>query len=333
MVETEQLNLSAPEYHALPALSFSGMKDLAISPLRYWHLWINPQRPEREETSEMRFGTALHCAVLEPDQFDARYCRAIDADDFDGCLRTIDELRQWLKDHGHTPKGTRKAELIDQLHAVDSSVPILDVEIARDVLANSGKVRLSKDDYNRVLSAADALRCEPRVRAILADGQAEACLTATDPDTGVPLKCRIDWLAPKYILDIKTFSQQRGKPIDKCVTDAIWYEKYLRQAWLYSHMEALTHGRDARTGAQQSRDYVMAFVESDEPHEVRLRVLRPGTSGNPNLYWTTAMHECRGLMRVYADCMQRFGVKPWRFEQDIDPLLDDDLPQLLYSRL
>jgi hypothetical protein len=41
------------------------MKDLAVSPLRYWHLNLNPNRPPRIETPEMQFGTALHCLVLE----------------------------------------------------------------------------------------------------------------------------------------------------------------------------------------------------------------------------------------------------------------------------
>jgi hypothetical protein len=321
------------DYAAIPALSNSGMHDLAISPLRFWFHHIRPDREPKEETREMRFGSALHCAVLEPACFEQRYCREIDAADIEGCLVTCDDIRQWLRDQGRHPKGTKKADLIAQALEWNPEAPILDVLKAQDEAANAGKIRLSADEWERVEGCADALRNEPAIQALLAEGSSEVTLTATDPDTGVPLKGRLDWLTPKAILDLKTFSQQRGKSIDKCITDAIWYERYHRQAWLYSHIDALASGRDKRTGAQLGRDFVLAFVESEPPHEVRIRVLRSGTSGNPNLYWTTAMHEARGLMRVYADCVERFGDKPWRFEQDVDPLIDEDIPQLLYTRL
>lgn len=332
MTTTEQLSIPASEYHAIPALSASGMKDLSVSALRFWYLHVNPDRPPREETAEMRFGTALHCAVLEPGEFDKRYCRALDASDIEGCLVTCDDIRQWLRDQGRHPKGTKKADLIAQALEWNPDVPILDVLTAKDEIANEGKVRLSKDEWERVRGCADALRNEPAIQGLLAEGRSEITLTATDPDTGVPLKCRLDWLGPKAILDLKTFSQQRGKSINKCVTDAIFYERYMRQAWLYSHVEALASGRDKYTGAQNGLDFVMAFCESDPPHEVRIRVLRSRTSGGPNLYWMTSMHEARGLMRLYAECVRTFGEKPWRFAQDIDPLLDEEIPQLAYAR-
>jgi hypothetical protein len=47
----------------MPGLSFSGMKDFAVSPLRYWYRNINPNRPPFEATPEMQLGSALHCAV------------------------------------------------------------------------------------------------------------------------------------------------------------------------------------------------------------------------------------------------------------------------------
>jgi hypothetical protein len=312
------------QYFAIPALSFSGMKDLAVSPMRFWHLHLNPDKPEREESAAMRFGSALHCAVLEPSCFDARYCREIDETDFDGCLRTIDEMRQWLKDHGHAPKGTRKAELIDQVHAVDYSVPILDVEIARDVIANSGKVRLSKEDWERVMRAADALRCEPALQAILNDpeGRSEVPLFATDPNSGVPLKCKLDWRTPSLTLDLKTFTVQRGKSVDRAVHDAIYYEHYNWQAYIYTTVRAILGDHKPR--------YLMAFVESDPPHEVRLKELRP-TRGEPCLYWLKAEMEVKRLIDTYADCMRRFGDKPWRSDREIEILLDDDIPQSAFA--
>jgi hypothetical protein len=332
MIEAAEQVRSVAEYDALPGLSNSGMRDLAVSPLRYWYLHINPDRPQREETPQMRLGSALHCAVLESGIFLARYCRELVADEIEGCLVTVDDIRQFIRDKGCTPKGTRKGDLVSQATEIDPFVPVLDVLRERDATANAGKIRLSADEWERVHGCRDALLGEPRLKPILRDGKPEAWLAASDPDTGIPLKGRADWIAPNCILDIKTFSQQRGKSIDRCVADAIWNERYYRQAWLYSHLDGLMSGRHKHSAAQTGRDFVMAFVESEPPHEVRLKVLRAKTAGNPNLYWTTAMHEARMLMRVYADCQRRFGTNPWRMEQDIDPLIDEEIPQLIFSQ-
>jgi hypothetical protein len=189
---------------------------------------------------------------------------------------------------------------------------------------------LRKEEMTRVRGAAEALRAEPKLQPYLADGKAEVPLTAICPRTGVPLKCRVDWMTKTAMLDLKTFSQQRSKSIDQCISDAIWYERYFRQAWLYSYIESIVSGRSDVSGAQNSLEFVLPFVESEEPHEVRLRVLRPRTGGEVNVYWQHAMHECRGLIRMYADCMRRFGDKPWRDPQDIDPLTDEDMRQLAW---
>jgi hypothetical protein len=61
------------EYHAHPALSASGLRVLKRSPLHYWDRYINPDRVTTEPTEAMQLGTLIHCAVLEPDQFDVRY--------------------------------------------------------------------------------------------------------------------------------------------------------------------------------------------------------------------------------------------------------------------
>ena len=95
------------------------MKDLAISPYRYWHFHINPELPDREPTPAMIFGEALHKAVLEPKDFDACYACEIDESDFPDCLVTINDMREWLRSKGKTPTGTLKADMISQVQRVD----------------------------------------------------------------------------------------------------------------------------------------------------------------------------------------------------------------------
>jgi exodeoxyribonuclease VIII len=58
-------NMPFARYLEIPAQSVSGLKHLRRSPLHFKHARENPRPP----TPAMSFGTAAHCAVLEPDRF------------------------------------------------------------------------------------------------------------------------------------------------------------------------------------------------------------------------------------------------------------------------
>jgi hypothetical protein len=319
--------MTASEYFAAPGLSFSSMKDLAISPLRFWARHIDPNRKPEEPSTEMIFGTALHAAVLEPAQFDARYACKLDVTDFPGALVTMDDLRAWLKSKDVVPKGTRKSELIALVqhvsadYEVDEQPIIWDERMEIHSAEHKCKTLFSKEDWCRIGGATQALREEPEIQRILADGCAEVPLFSTDPDTGVPLKCRLDWMAPTCTLDVKTFSVKRsGKSIDETVADAIYYERYHWQAYLYSYMRMLATG-GART------PIVIAFVESEQPYEVRIKKLSPG----PSLYWSSARMAVRNLIIQYAQCVERFGDQHWRYRQSIEELQDEEMRALTYA--
>ena len=291
-------------YFALPGLSQSGMKDLAVSPLRYWHLNINPNRPVREETPAMAFGTAVHCKVLEPARFPTRYCKSFDPSEYPDALRTAADLSGWLKSNGQKSSGL-KPELIERVLLIDPCVPIIDVLEARYEDESGGRTRLSAEFWRNVHGCAEAISYESSLAPIFAEGRAEVPMTARDPKTGVMLKAKMDWVAPSCILDLKTFSQMRGKSIDKTVTDAIWYERYFRQAYFYSYVRSLQPDgwrmKDAR--------FLLVFVESEPPHEVRIRELLP-CFGEVNVYWEQARHEVNDLIALYAQCVEKFGEKP-----------------------
>lgn len=62
---TATSGLSFPAYQALPGVNWSTLKHMADSPLHYRHHLTTP----RSDTPAMRFGRAVHTAVLEPDRF------------------------------------------------------------------------------------------------------------------------------------------------------------------------------------------------------------------------------------------------------------------------
>ncbi|HXI40815.1 MAG TPA: PD-(D/E)XK nuclease-like domain-containing protein [Bryobacteraceae bacterium] len=308
------------DYYGAPGLSQSALKDLAISPLRFWHCHVNPNAPLIEPTAEMNFGSALHCAILEPKEFDKRFAREFTADQVQGCLVTIEDLRAWLRDKGHTPKGTRKADLILQVQKVDEFQPILEVLEAEHAAKTTGMIVLSDEAWTRVAGAAASLMEEQRVQELLKEGQPEVALTKTFE--GVLLKGLLDWVHPHVTADFKTFAQKRGKSIDQCVADAIYYEGYYRQAVFYAILRGWPDTYDG--------SFVMPFVESEPPHEVRIKLLTPKVGGQPTVYWTRALLEIRSMIRTYDEYLKQFGDKPWRYAREIESLVDEEMKAMVY---
>jgi hypothetical protein len=65
--------ISNEDYHTSPGLSRSGIVNLLDCPIRYWDNYLNPEKAARKETEAMRFGTLVHCALLEPELFAKQY--------------------------------------------------------------------------------------------------------------------------------------------------------------------------------------------------------------------------------------------------------------------
>lgn len=330
--------MPAADYHAAPGLSASGLDDLAVSPLRYWHRHINPNREPEEPTRAMVFGSALHAAVLEPEEFDKRYYRELDLDaEYPNALRTMEDLRGWLKARDIKPAGTRKADLVQQIAGMDSSVEIADLIEERYKAEHAGKTKLSPDTWQAIGEAADALRTEPRIQEMLAQpGKREVSVFVDHPETGVRLKIRPDFLSDDVILDLKTISIQDGKSFDDAVRDAIWFRAYYRRAYFYSMVMAIADGNLKRNAAQHQREYVLAFVESQQPHETRICALRPFEAGSVDLLWAHARFQVysrdKGLIQDYADWWKRCGVRPWRQPAVVQELGEDSFPQLAWVK-
>jgi hypothetical protein len=308
------------EYRAAPGLSYSALKHLAVSALRFWFHEINPEAPAVEPSPEMRFGSAVHAAILEPEEFDNRYACELIAPE--GCLHTMDDLRGFLRDAGVTPKGTRKADVASQVRGISPSVPIYDELLEQHARQHEGKVIFKQEDWARIQGCRDSLMQEPKVVEMLREGQAEQPIFTTDKQTGVPLKGKLDWVAPTFTLDLKTFKQRSSKSIDKSIADDIYWFGYHRQFYMYHLL---------RGWPEWQGDFVLAMVESEAPFEVRIKILRPKLAGQPSLYFEKARIEIRGLIDTYAYCMKEFGTKPWRHAAEPVALMDEDLPGLAFS--
>jgi len=104
-------NITRAEYEAIPALSYSGMKELARSPAHY-KSWLTEKR---EETKALRIGKAVHCAFLQPDLWAKTY-KAIPA-----CDRRTKEGKALYE------------AFMDSINDGDTALPFDEYELATEV--------------------------------------------------------------------------------------------------------------------------------------------------------------------------------------------------------
>jgi exodeoxyribonuclease VIII len=173
-------------YHAWGAISNSALSHLKRSPR---HLRQHLDTPV-EPTPAMLLGSATHTAILEPDQFDARYMRAPDVD-------------------RRTKEG--KA-LIDSIYA-----------------AYPGVALLKPDEYDRCIGMRDAVHgCETASNLLHGTGDVELSFV-WEHENGVLRKGRADrvsWeIAGGTIVDLKTTKDARRSAFERTIFAMGYYNQ------------------------------------------------------------------------------------------------------------
>ena len=75
-IEPGIYDMPEEQYFDFPAFSNSDLKLIARSPAHYWAAKRDPGREPDEDTPARKAGRALHCTILEPDDFQNRYIMA-----------------------------------------------------------------------------------------------------------------------------------------------------------------------------------------------------------------------------------------------------------------
>ena len=258
--------ISNDEYHRGPGISKSGL-DLIHdhSPLHYWAAYLDPDREQRNETPAMKLGTAIHTAVLEPDEFDMRYV-----------LIPEDAPR-----HPSSSQLKAKNPSDETLYAIGWWS---DFDAAHE-----GAVILSEDDRKVALTIGKSARAHPIARNIFAVGTAEQSVFWTDKETGVLCKCRPDWLIdpnPNYaILDLKSAAD--ASP-----------EGFMRSAYNYGYHRAAAWYLDGVEAAAGDKPDAFMFlaVEKQPPFAVAYYYADDDMI-------EVGRRENRAALRTYAECL------------------------------
>lgn len=244
------------EYHAHPALSASGMKDILRSP-KYFRL----QRSAPRTRKEFDEGHAVHAQVL-------------------GVGARIKEIPDRLLSGEYRSISSKGAK-----------------QFKADAEAG-GYTVLKPAQFVRIKKASEAVLTHPKAGRLLeAAPYREVSLFASDPESGVSLRGRVDGLGD-LMLDLKTAADIRPRAIERAVVDLGYY----LSAAVYRQLLTQILGEDP--GPMH-----LIFVEKEPPFEVAVRVL-----DEPEWH-AFGLKKMREAIDLFASCKE-FGVWPGADDED-----------------
>lgn len=186
----------------------------------------------------------------------------------------------YVVNQGNRPPGKKAFDFGSAVHAgvlgVGYPVDELDYDNYRTKAAQeakaaseaAGRIPMLKKEMVAVHACVDAIRANPIARALLErDGIPEASVFATDPDTGVELRCRFDFLPTdrRVAVDLKT-AREGGAAPHKFAKAIVEYGYDVSWAH-YTHTAALA--------GEEVVDMVFLVVETEAPFHVAAYRLHP----------------------------------------------------------
>ena len=343
-------DLSEADYLAAPALSSSGIKNLLIDPLEFWReSGMNPDfAPTTTDAKDT--GSAFHRRLLEgAGEFYRTYAALPEREDFPGAIDGHDALKAECERLGLKKSG-RIVDLCERILEADPSASLFPVINDQWQKEHRNHVWMKKGDMARVERVAAWIEANhPKAMTALTGGMSEVSIFWSDEETGVPMKSRLDRLN-RAIIDLKTFSNSRRKPIDAAVAEAVAYVGYGIQAVLYTHgihqIKQLLRAGDADIHGDhdpkwlnkvlgiEEHSFWFLFVEqgTDWPH-VRLKEFTRKNKGGRavNLHFQTAWTNYRMGVDRYLECCSRFGDSPWCISAEPEQFNETDFPLAMFG--
>jgi hypothetical protein len=224
---------SNAQYHNGPGVSKSKLDLIAQGPRRYWGAYLDPKRLPRESKPAWDLGSATHSAILEPDLFPKQFVVS----------------PTW---NNKSPSERKERDLFTEQ------------------CAKVGITVVSKDHYDLALAMRDVVHAHPHAGPLMksmlhAQAKAEQSYFATEPTTGLLVKCRFDYLstASGWALDLKTTRDASPRGFSKSIEQ---YRYDVQEAW-YRHVYSLA------TEGECIDRWVFLAVESAPPHQIGLYTL------------------------------------------------------------
>lgn len=351
MQEGIYFNMSEAEYHAAHALSTSGIKALNISGLKYWQEYLNP-KTERVTTPAMAFGKAAHKYNLEFDKFFDEYVFAPSKADYEQVLDTQKDMQDYCVANGiNFASSHNKAKLVEAIKQSGSTATIWFEVLEAFENANEGKITLNAHDAERLKEARETFLMYDKLQDTFKDGYSEVSIFIKVKD--VMFKCRVDYMKIGADIDYKTFSNSAGKKTEKAIFEAIQYQFYNLQYFLYSQIMKEVADRLRKNAlpihgnvtpefiealkTPENRGFSLLFQESQAPYEVMqvdlVRAMHEGATANE--YHNSARmlySQAFNLYRAKRDAgLDIYDKKTWISSCQRLTLMDENVPNIIYQ--
>ncbi len=231
------LDFTDEAYHNGIGVSNSQLCDFAVTPKKFYYNHVLGNK--ETGTEAMAIGDLVHKAILEPHL--VHECYASDAEIIEKVLEA-------------DPKSKRPTA----------------TKLYKELLAeyeSNGKTILKDEHFEMMRKMVDAVYTHPRAKNMLSNGMAEKCLYAKDPETGLIIRGKADFiLIDGIIIDVKTTADASPEQF----SGSIWNYRYHVQAAFYLHLAKLAIGA-------QFKDFVWICLEKKKPYDLAIYTPDAGT--------------------------------------------------------
>lgn len=352
---TPGLYFDMPEedYHAIHAASTSGLKRLSVSSMDYWAnslLYVADEDEEVErEKRHLIVGKAYHARILEGrEAYEAAFAVDLREKDYEGLLKTTEQIKYAIAQLGSKPcakgyddisRAAKKEDWVAQLLDLDPNALVWDAMVSAHRAKHEGKTFISASLDRRVQIAAAMIESHPELGRIFTGGYAEVSAFWFCPETGAPMKARFDYLKMALIVDLKSFGNNAGMPINRAIEKTIANYRYNLQHVIYEEaaqaVKALIRqdghaifGADdaqrawALTWAQRSDAprFMFVFQQTGTAPVTRGRIMPT------EVVYSVTQRAAETLKLRWVSCAQTYGTDPWLDIEPIDTIEDEAIP-------
>lgn len=241
----------------------------------------------------------------------------------------------------------QKEDWIAQLLELKPDAQIWDDMVGRHLAANEGATMITPKQDRAVRIAAHMIEQHPDAGPMLKGGYAEVSIFWYCPVTGAPCKARLDYLKLQAILDLKTFSNSQGMPVNKAIERAIGNFRYNIQHVFYEQainaarklvrdnaLRAIHDYDDPTTEQAEARQtFCFKWAKITDPPKFIFIFQQSGIApitrvkGMPRQEVFKATHRLIETLKFkWLECSKTFGVLPWLDIEPMSEIEDEAIP-------
>ena len=333
------------EYHAIPALGSTNIKDILCHPVVFYaRSWMNTltlEEQEEEKSEAKTTGDAFHARILEGyDVFYSQFAASFDPSNYPDAYDSTDEIKtrlRQLKEEGNDwiRLTGNKPFLVEQLLKADPEAEVMDGLRYVYEQQFDGMTFLPQSLIDRIEYSAAMIEKHPQLSKCFKGGYPEVTIIWQHPEfPWVMMKARIDYLKLRSFIDLKTFGNKFGKPIDLAIYGAMASYKYAIQGAHYwdgiSH--AIKFAQRGQVNGEHDPEWIKKFGEAEDLdlyyvfQQTGIAPLARGKKFPKSGMYQCAVVGIQNAIDLYNDYLKRFGTEQWVDTSPITDFHDDEFP-------